>query len=173
MDKKVGLKYQIELSEIRNNDDVTLNITATPQECAVLAKRLGIPEVTSLTATVTLKQGLRHDLFDVDGHVLAHVVQECSVTLDPLQETIDDNFSEMLTTSAKALAPIDEDNVDDQPVELIEGDRIDVTEIVSQWVGLSLNPYPRSDAPIFEHVEVEEGKPAHKPFEILENLKGK
>jgi hypothetical protein len=47
----------------------------------------------------------------------------------------------------------EEAGLSDKPVELIQGDSIDIGEVVAQWLALALNPYPRSDAPTFEYIE--------------------
>lgn len=171
MHKNVSLKFYLDLQNARD-DDVTLTIKPTADEYIELAKRLKIPEVTSLQADVEIKQGLRADLYEVSGQLKAKVIQECGVTLAPVHEAIDEYFNELMTTSEVALkAPEEVD--DDAPVELLENDRIDLNEVVSQWLGLALDPYPRSaDAPPFEHIEAE-GDPTHTPFDVLSRLKGK
>jgi uncharacterized metal-binding protein YceD (DUF177 family) len=174
MHKKCPLNYYVELNDVRNEDEVTVDVTATPAECVELATRLKIPEVKSLTAHITLRKGLRPDLFDIQGQLKVKVVQECSVTLVPLDETVDETFYETLTTSESALAPKPDEEDSHQPVELIKDNRIDLGEIISQWVGLGLDPYPRSEeTPLFQHVEVKTDQKTHNPFGILEGLKDK
>ena len=173
MHKKSGLNFYVEVNDVRSEDEVTVDVTATPAECTALATRLKIPEVKSLTVQVTLRKGLRPDLFDIAGQLKAKVIQECSVTLAPLDETVDETFYETLTTSESALAPKADEEDRDQPVELIKDNRIDLGEIISQWIGLGLDPYPRSDTPLYQHIEVQTEQKTHNPFGILEGLKGK
>jgi uncharacterized metal-binding protein YceD (DUF177 family) len=173
VNKKASLSIRVSLDDVRKDKEVVLNIQATAEECAALAKRFKILEVKNLSAHIEITPGLRNDLFDVMGTLTANAIQECSVTLVPVKEAIEESFTEMLTTSPQAMHESDKDDDDQRPIEVLEGDTIDIGEIVAQWLGLSLDPYPRSDAPTFTHIEAELDNPTHKPFEVLENLKGK
>ncbi|MDB5478374.1 MAG: hypothetical protein JWM96_869 [Alphaproteobacteria bacterium] len=167
----------VEIAALRDNRNMTLEVRATPEECRALAKRFDILEVKALTALLKISLGRLDSLFKIEGQLTAQVVQACSVTLDPVDEKIDEPIKEILTNDPANLASEDEAASDtDKPIELVEGDRIDVGEVVAQWLGLSLNPFPRSDAPPFAHIEDEagiEGKQTWSPFKnLLQGLKG-
>ena len=170
------MTYIVDLHTLKENNFTKVDIRPTPVECEALAKRLEILAVKEFTAHVTVKVN-GPDLYRLKGDIKAKVVQACGVTLTPVPETIGEHFDEVLTTSAALLAPEEEtDGDDNRPVDLIEGDSIDLFEIVTQWLSLSLNPYPRSDAPLFEHTEINEnaeGVKLHRPFEALAALKDK
>src|SRR5690606_33438374 len=101
--RKATLSLIVDINEIRDQDEIHIDLRATKTECDALAKDLKILEINDLNSFLTLRKGARPDLFDIEGEILAHVVQECSVTLAPVKETVQESFSEMLTTSAKAL----------------------------------------------------------------------
>lgn len=170
------LKYTVHLADVNEQRTVHVTIVATPDECTTLAKDLDILEVKNFSAKVTiaLKAAV---LYRITGHIMADVVQACSVDLSPVDEAIDETFDEILTTDESTLTPEEEfDATADTPVDVIKGDRIYLHEILKQWLALSLNPYPRSDAPVFEYLEEAdsaEGKETYTPFKFLENLKDK
>ncbi len=173
--KITELSRIVELRAVMENDHVALKIKATPEECQMLAKRFDILDVEDLDASMTIRRGHAPGLIRIDGEIGAHVVQACSVTLAPVKETIEDTFSDVLTTDPALLATEEEaaDDDSDKPVELIRGDTIDIGEIVAQWVALALNPYPRSDAPLYEHIEHVAEMGTHTPFDVLKALKEK
>jgi uncharacterized metal-binding protein YceD (DUF177 family) len=166
----------IELHALREKNLIKVEIRPDAEELKALAKRLEVLEVKEFTANVTLKTN-GPELYRLTGNIKAKLNQACGVTLVPVPETIDEHFDETLTTSAALLAPEEETDGDiNQPVDLIEGDNIDVYEIVTQWLTLCLEPYPRSNAPHFEHTEIKEnpeGVKLYKPFEGLATLKDK
>jgi uncharacterized metal-binding protein YceD (DUF177 family) len=165
----------VDLQEIRDKRKIVLDLRLTKEEAIQLAKRSDILEVKDLNAHITLSVGKRPDLFRIECELHANVVQACGVTLTPVKEEIRESFDEMVTTDPTALdAPEDTDTDPEQPVELIENERIDLDEVIAQWLVISLNPYPRSDAPEFIHIEQKEnekGELTHTPFSILGKLK--
>lgn len=177
MTKPYELSRVVQLADLNTRKKLTIDIQATADECKALAKRLDILDVKKLDAHVEIKLAHTSGNIKIEGSLNAKVVQACTVSFVPVNETILEEFTETLTTVAENLVQEDEITGDDDiPVDLIEGDSFDVGEIVSQWLTLLLNPYPRSDAPVFEHSETEktpEGEPTHTPFSVLEQLKNK
>ena len=172
--KTTELSRAVDLRTVLENEEVSLDIRATPDECKALAKRFDILEVEDLNAFLTIRPGANPALITIEGEIMAHVVQSCCVTLAPVKETVQDAFSDLLTTDPELLGS-DEDSEDDsgKPTELIRGEQIDIGEIVAQWMALALNPYPRSDAPLYEHIEQPTESGTHTPFSVLGDLKGK
>ena len=177
--RNATLSLIVDINEVRDQEEIRIDLRATKSECAALAKEIKILEINDLNAFLTIRLGARPDLYDIEGEILAHVVQECSVTLAPVKETVQENFSEMLTTSAETLGDPEDDGDMDQPIELIEHGKIDVGAIVAQWLVLALDPFPRSDAPPYAHIEVanqnagQNAGDTHRPFEILGKIKDK
>lgn len=170
--KQAELSRLFDLQELRKNDSIILDLRANDAECSVLAKRFSILEVHDLDAHITLIRGARPDLIRIEGELSAVVVQECCVTLAPVEERIAEFYDELLTTSAQALGSDEEAaEAEERPVELIQGDYIDIGEIVAQWLALALNPYPRSDAPPFKHIEAASPNgDMQTPFKVLETI---
>ncbi len=172
--RKATLGLVVDINEVRDQKSIRINISATENECIALAKSINILKIKDFSVNLTLRLGIRPDLYEIEGRLSATAVQECGVTFAPVEETIEDVFSEILTTSAEALEKADpEDGDEGAPVDLIEGGKIPVGAIVSQWLALSLDPYPRApEAPLFTHIEAENpGAPdTHRPFAILADI---
>lgn len=175
-EKQTRLGQPIDVQEIRDQGRMVVEIDANEQEKAELAKRCDILAVDRLTVKLTLQSSKGSELVKIQGKLDAAIQQACSVTLAPVAEVIQESFSEVHTTSEEALAaPEETDGNEDQPIELIENDRLDIQELVAQWLVLSMDPFPRcEDVPPFEHIELkgtEDGVKTHTPFSVLEKLK--
>jgi uncharacterized metal-binding protein YceD (DUF177 family) len=172
MTKIFELSRIVDLQELKSNQTIVFDIRATTTECQELSKRINVLEVKDLNAHMIISRGSRSDLYKVEGDLVSHVVQECCVTLAPIEENVHEHFSELLTTSPTALEAVDEEDTDaENPVDVIENNAIDVGDIVTQWLALALNPYPRSDAPMFKHIEIDASTAEKQnPFKVLEVL---
>lgn len=177
MTAKPELSRIVQLADLSQHKKLVLDIQADANECKALTQRMGIIELKSMNAHLEIKLSATSGNIRIDGAINAKLVQACGVTSQPVKETIDETFVETLTTVAENLTSEDEITGDDDiPVDLIEGDTFDAGEVVTQWLTLLLNPYPRSDAPEYEHNETgrtEEGEPTHTPFGVLSQLKNK
>ncbi|MBF0168159.1 MAG: DUF177 domain-containing protein, partial [Alphaproteobacteria bacterium] len=67
------------------------NIEATPNECQKLAQRFGLIAIEALSAHIRLFPV--KDLIRLEGRLKARLVQSCVVTLDPVEQSIDEDFS--------------------------------------------------------------------------------
>jgi uncharacterized protein len=155
----------------------TIDIVATQNERTRIAEWLGIPEVKTLEAKVTLERwrvrGVR-----VTGSIYAQVVQSCVVTLEPVDETVGAEFEWHFMPEAPA-KPAKRDlelQVEELDVEVLESGKIDVGAIVAEELSLSLDPHPRKPEAILEAGAPGAGAPQEKrenPFAALASLKVK
>src|SRR5690606_22661187 len=79
------------------------------------------------------------------GEFSADVVQTCVVTLEPVPSHISGSFETFFSEDGvdpDSEVDFDHDNDEDLP-ELIENGKIDVGELVSQYLSLELDPFPR------------------------------
>ncbi len=136
-----------------------LRLEATKEECAALCERFFLLSIDSLVAEVELKPLNGPLLVRLKGRIIADIVQQCVVTLEPVPEHIDELFS--LTYAAeqgndhkRAKEIIVEYDDEDDFLEPIIGGTIDLGEAVAEHLALALDPFPRS-----QHVssESEEG----------------
>ncbi len=155
---------------------VRRSIEAGAEECRELARRLGLAAIDTLSAMVTVEACDGGRLIVVSGHFQSALTQTCVVTLEPLSLTISDSFTERLTVALKAdeapVVDIDPE-AEDEP-EPIEGDAVDVGELVAQQLALALDPYPRAEGASLEpHTMVAGAKTDDGPFAQLARLKSK
>lgn len=124
-----------------------LVISATTEECAAVAARLGLLQLDSLQATLDIRRDGDGLAIDVSGTLTAAVQQACVVTLAPVAAKL----TEAVTGCYMPPAAIPEEDGEftladaEAPVidPIIHG-MIDVGELVAQHLALALDPYPRA-----------------------------
>ncbi|MGE3623195.1 MAG: DUF177 domain-containing protein [Bdellovibrionales bacterium] len=145
-------------------------IVAGEKERAGLARRFGLTGLPKLEAQLTVMPA-RAVMFEVKGRMQADVVQQCVVTLEPLPAHIEQDIdvlfapSEFLEPGAGA-AHVD---ADDEETEAIIGGIIDLGELVAQYLGTALDPYPRKPGLAFVAAEYGDKRP-DSPFTKLTDL---
>lgn len=158
-------------------DDVPahgLALTLVPDEAqrAALARFLDIPSVHSLTAElrITPHGAGAH----VAGRLKAQVRQISVVSLEPfdtnLDEEIDVHFAPEAAIAARAVDADDPEAELDQPDAIVDGG-VDLGHLVTEFLSLALDPYPRMPGEEFEPVA--EAPEALSPFAELARLKDK
>lgn len=154
------------------------SIEAEPAECAGLAKRLGLVEVTSLCAKVALEPLARSGFIRVNGKLTAAVVQTCVVTLAPLAATVEEEF-EMTFAPPEAVLDEEEEielswDQQDPPDPIIDG-CIDIGEVVVEHLALALDPFPRAPDAAFQPPPEEPDSTDEwtNPFAVLSSLRQK
>lgn len=178
-----------EFSRIVKIDEVTekktsIDVEATAEECAALAERFELIGIEKLNAALTILVA-GNDEVTVRGTMHAEITQRCVVTLEPVSDVIDDQIEVLysphvseddLPSSPEDLEGLDEDELMallDQPEPLVGG-QIDVGEVVSQFLAVSMDPYPRkSGAEIPQTVKEDDAEEKPNPFTKLAGLKDK
>lgn len=123
---------------------IKVSIDASTEARALLADRFGLVELKSFTATATVRRRRDTGWIEVKGTLQARVVQECVVTLDPIDAKITAEIDELFDDSRPADGvEVDLDPVADDP-EPLEGDVLDIGDVIAQVLSLSIDPYPRS-----------------------------
>ena len=147
------------------------SIEADPAERDALARRFGLESLDALRAKVTVVPVRHGEIISVEGKLAAEAVQKCVVTLGPVPARIEETFAVKLSPPSDAEPEIEIDPEGDEP-EPLEGESVDIGEIVAQHLALALDPYPRADGAEFEGVEgMVEEPPVAGPFAALERLK--
>ncbi len=152
------------------------DIEAGPAVRAAMAELAGLRDILSANASldVTPAGGGR---FHVVGRVRARVGQTCVVTLDPIENGIDEPID--LIFAPPEQIPQLADLVDDaaesdaeipDPPEPIENGTIDLGRLATDALFLGLDPYPRRPDAVFEPPIVAEDPDDH-PFAALKALR--
>ena len=168
-------------------------VSISPDEEALrrLALRLGLVSLDSLQADIAISRKAGEAAYHVSGSFKAEVTQNCVVTLEPVSSHIEDEFEawyadpeaaisiakarhEKLTEKGHGEQPILEER--DDPEELIEG-KIDLGELVTQYLSLAINPYPHAEGAEFEEQEKamapQDSDVLKNPFAALKDWKDK
>jgi uncharacterized metal-binding protein YceD (DUF177 family) len=152
------------------------DIEADQRVRQAMAELAGLREILIAQASldVTPKGGGR---LHVAGRVRARVGQTCVVTLDPIENDIDEEVDLIFAPSEQI--PVLSDLVDEaaesdveipDPPEPIENGTIDLGRLATDALLLGLDPYPRRSDAVFEP-PVEAKDPEAHPFAALKGLK--
>ena len=177
-----------EFSRVVNTDEQVgkknkIEIEANEKERMALAERFELIAINSLKATLTITTAGNGEV-TLRGPMYADIVQHCVATLEPVPEIVEDEvevlFSPHISEDDLPSNPDDLDDLSeeelmallDQPEPLVDG-KIDVGEVVSQFLAVAMDPYPRKDgakvADVTKSKDDEEKRP--NPFAKLAGLK--
>jgi uncharacterized metal-binding protein YceD (DUF177 family) len=147
-------------------------IEAPAETRAAIAKLAGLRDLQALSAVFDLVR--RGDGVAVSGRVQARVGQTCVVSLDPIENTVDEPV-DMLFTGAPAGAPAAPAkaakalDLDEDPPETLTDGKLDLGALASEFLMLAIDPYPRKPGAEFAPPKVEDG--GEHPFAALAALK--
>ncbi len=148
-------------------------IEADASARAAMAEAAGLRDVASASATFHLSHrsgGRVH----VTGRVEATVGQTCVVTLEPIENEIDEEV-DLLFAPVEEIAPQIDVDADDgestmaEPPEPIENGTIDLGRLATDVLYLAIDPYPRKQGAVFE-AQVAARDPEDHPFAALKAL---
>jgi uncharacterized metal-binding protein YceD (DUF177 family) len=136
--------------DIVDTDGAALTLRANEDECAAVAGRLDLQSVADLRAEVSMRR-TAVGLVRLNVDFSANVVQSCVVTLEAVAATVADRFSVLCDGAQKrgkkgsdAEEEVFVDPFGEDPVEPLVDGCIDLGELVTQHLSLSLDPYPHA-----------------------------
>jgi uncharacterized metal-binding protein YceD (DUF177 family) len=151
-----------------------LSLVANPEELLRIARWADIAAVKSFTAEVKLK---RHapSSFSLDADFTAQIVQDCVVTLAPVESRIERHVHRQLHLSAPhrhrgEAIELTEGAGDDDVPEEIESPHYDVAAPLLEELALAIDPYPRAPGVEFAAPAEPEVR-RENPFAVLKSLK--
>jgi len=146
------------------------DLVADEQARNAVAKHAGLSALPRLEASFDVTLHGRDGLHVV-GRVSATVGQTCVVTLEPLENEIDESI-DLVFAPGGALPLVASGEVEvpagDEP-EVLVGGVIDLGDIATEFLILSLDPYPRKPDAIFQASAIDDD--AAHPFAALAALK--
>ncbi|TAJ28438.1 MAG: DUF177 domain-containing protein [Reyranella sp.] len=151
MSQHIGKEQKPELERIvdldrMGNKGTAIEIVASDSERAALAKRFGFLGLPAFSARVTV-DGRPGGRVVVEGRLKGRLVQACILSLEPVTQELDDAFrlvfaenlaDERDPESGEAVL-----NAQADAPEPLEGNLLDVGEIVAEQLSLTADPYPR------------------------------
>lgn len=154
-------------------DGLAVERHATEAERRLLASELEIASVEELMVTYRLapRSGGRLTLV---GKLRARVIQECVVTLEPVNGTIDVGLDVVFTAEPSRQGDEIEGSLDDlgkPDEEPIEHGAVDIGRIVTEEALANLDPYPRRPEASFDWTDEKGEAAGEHPFAALAKLK--
>jgi uncharacterized metal-binding protein YceD (DUF177 family) len=151
-----------------------VDLTADDTVRAEIARIATLRDLPRLTASFDItREG--SDAIRIDGEVSATVGQNCVVTLEPIENTIQEPINLLVTAKAagsmadaEGKITVDFDRTDQ--VEPITDGTVDLGAIATEYFLLGIDPYPRKEGAEFEAPKIAED-PAKHPFAALQALK--
>jgi uncharacterized metal-binding protein YceD (DUF177 family) len=144
-----------------------LEVSADTDARAGLATLAGVREISRLDATIDVTRqgkGLR-----AIGRLSGTVGQSCVVTLEPVENSVDESFDVTFVPPAAGDAGAgDELNLDDPPEVLVDG-IADLGAIMTEFLLLGIDPYPRIPGAVF--APPVEANDESGPFSVLAKLR--
>ncbi|HYZ34848.1 MAG TPA: DUF177 domain-containing protein [Crenalkalicoccus sp.] len=139
-------------------------LEASEAERAALARRFGIPAIARLRAELSLRPE-PDGAVRAEGRLEAEVTQDCVVTLEPVEQRVEE------PVSLRLLPPGEEPDEGPEEADEIptEGGIADLGEAIAEQLALALDPYPR--APGAELPDGAAGEGALGPFAALRRLR--
>jgi uncharacterized metal-binding protein YceD (DUF177 family) len=152
--EKSEIERIVDLDRMGTNG-TAVDIVASEGERAALAKRFGFLGLLAFTARVTVDRRIGGQVV-VEGRLRGKIVQACVLTLDPVNQELDDAFrvvfkkdlsDERDPESGEAVLSAHADSP-----EPLSGNLLDVGEIVAEQLSLMADPYPRRPGAKLEDV---------------------
>jgi hypothetical protein len=147
-----------------------LDLVADEHVRASLAALLGVTDMPRLEAVLDVIRrgnGLR-----VTGRVSATVGQTCVITLEPLQNEVDEPIDvtfEPLSGADVAAEELSGERDTDEPPEVLSDGTADVGKLGAEFLMLGIDPYPRKPGAQFTP-PADQGAPT-SPFAALGRLR--
>ena len=152
----------------------TVKLEADASQRAALAEVLCVKAIERLSGEFRLDM-VSGSAVHLNGRLEADVVQTCVVSLEPVQQHIDESLSVTLlpaeTTDGRPDASVLVDPMDEDDRDIYCNGRIDLGALASEQLALHLDPYPRAAGVEFESAGNAEAGKRDSPFAALERLK--
>lgn len=138
------------------------------------AARIGVADLSGFDLDIHVRP-YRGDGLKAEGRVAATVVQTCVVTLEPMENRIDEEVDISFRPEAKLKPELVHDEEDGMAIDAsmaaddpLVGGAIDTAEIAAEFLALGVDPYPRKAGAVFEQPA---GTGEEAPFAALAKLK--
>jgi uncharacterized metal-binding protein YceD (DUF177 family) len=171
------LSRPIAVTEIQG-DCLLRKVVANKEECTKLAQRFDLIELKSFCAEVKLTCLNSQSIILVEGTLNAKIVQQCVVTLEPVVSDISCKLNCKYSESQKLInaESVDFDAMAEDPPELIVDGQFDIGSLLTEYLGVELDPFPRSlEANInttLDKIHVNKiASNSSNPFDVLRKLK--
>lgn len=151
----------------------SVELVADEEERRRLAERFDLLSLDRLVARLELTRGASGIPIRVRGRLKAAVVQRCVVSLEPvaseIEEAVEAEYAPAVAEGQEEVFRLDEP----EPPEPLEGDSLELGELVAQHLSVALDPYPRKEGAEPPKWEKPEDRERDNPFSVLASLSKK
>ncbi|MEP9377845.1 DUF177 domain-containing protein [Aquabacter sp. CN5-332] len=154
------------------SEGVAVHLEPDARTLAELARHVDLIALHALAADLKVVP-TAGDGAQVTGRLTAEVRQMSVVSLEPFDSRIEEEVDVLFMPESEATAAPETEEGDpdyDPPDPLVDGN-IDLGAIVTEFLALGIDPYPRRPGEVFEAPEEDEA--AASPFAALARLKDK
>ncbi|MBS0272228.1 MAG: DUF177 domain-containing protein [Proteobacteria bacterium] len=157
------LNFSVDIETISHKPH-HFHLVANSEDRHVIARRLSLVSLEKLDAQLYLENGKEIYL---TGEIVADVSQQCVRTLVYLPQHLEIKVDEIFLHKTETESEIDLEDLDSR--EPLQGNQLDLGEIVVQLLSLNLDPYPV--APDSKPIEYQEENGSRSPFDVLKKRK--
>lgn len=174
MDLSPPLTWTIHTSELRRGP-VERHFEATAGERAAVATYLGVSEISDLRTDLRVTP-LSGERFRARGTVAATLSQESVVSLEPVEQTIEEPFSvefwppDALRRIAREDDEPEDVSLEDEPPEPIEENRLSIGRLTCELLSVAVDPFPRMPGEEFRETGAADNE-SFNPFSALKKLR--
>lgn len=152
------------------------DFVATEAECAALAKRFDLRELSDFKGRLTSRRVTEGKFVRIHGVFEADIVQACVVSLRDVPAHVQGEFETYFSEDGKEFDPDEDFNLEieeeDELNSVYSHGMLDLGELLAQYLSLELPPYPRAPGVSLAAQMAEAGEaPATNPFQVLQALK--
>lgn len=151
-------------------------LEASAAQRELIAAAAGVNAVLGATASFDVRPEPEGHV-SVTGRVKARVEQTCVVSLEPVENDIDEDIAAVFAPPSQIRAKMaqkeegDDAEIPDPPEPIVHG-AIDLGQLAMEFLVLGIDPYPRKPGVTFVPPETPEDPDEH-PFAALKALKEK
>jgi hypothetical protein len=141
-----------------------IKISPGPDELKRLAKRMALTGLKDVEGELILSRDSGRNVIFISGQVRAGVTQNSVISGKPVESQVQDSFEAWYANHEEAVSfakakqerlvregqgdfPFMDESEDPEPI--MDG-KIDVGELVAQYLSLAIDPYPRAEGESFE-----------------------
>jgi uncharacterized metal-binding protein YceD (DUF177 family) len=176
MNDDAELGWHHKITDIRDRRSFTRD--ASEAECAMVSQIFNGVECLALSAAYEVVP-LSPGRYRVRGEARATIEQVCGVSLDPLQQQIDEDFDIEFRAGARRgndhgvdFDAIDFDAMAEDDPEPIEHGEIRIGRFICEVVASAIDPSPRAEDAELDKAEAAGETGRTNPFAALAKLKG-
>jgi uncharacterized metal-binding protein YceD (DUF177 family) len=154
-------------------EGAVLKLVPSEKERVALAHYAGVIAVPALVAEVKATPDGNGGVMVV-GDLIATVRQTCVVSLEPFDNAVNEQIElRFLSESAADFATAEDGGDELDLTDVIRDGVVDLGALVTEFLALGVDPYPRRPGAVFAPPDAAAGHEASSPFAALAKLKQK